>query len=89
MTKKNKNNLISNCCNARTEVVCSPDDIDKIGCTMYHKCLKCNCACDVHSNKRRVWIINPSTKVKGDKRAKIKNGLTKKEINEIRLTEDF
>jgi len=91
---KKKNNLKSLCCNAKVKISMSPDffgDTPKtqiIG-TCHYTCTKCNQACDIYSNSRKTWKINPSTKVKGDNRDKEKDKLTKKEIEEIRRNEDF
>ena len=85
--EKKKSNLKSICCGAKVRVE-GMDDFDK-QCTMYYVCTKCNQACDVLIKKRRTWNINPATKVKGDNRGKVKDKLTKKEIEEFRRNEDF
>jgi len=78
---KKKSNLKSNCCNSDIRIE-GINDFDK-QCTMYHVCKYCNKPCDVHVNIRKTWTINPTTKVKGDKRAKIKEKEIIKEIQEI------
>ena len=92
--KNKKNNLKSNCCNADIKTDIAPDFLGdnpetmQIG-TCCYICKKCNNACDVHVNERKVWKINPVTKIKGDERGKFREKLTKKEIEEIRKNEDF
>jgi hypothetical protein len=84
MTKKNKQINISErslCCNSKVVV--------RGKTTMYYVCLKCGEACDVYYTERKVWTRNPKTQILGDKRAKEKNKLTKKEIEEFRKNEDF
>jgi len=79
--KNKKSNLKSNCCNAGVRVE-GMDDFDN-ACTMYHVCNYCNKPCDIHANERKVWKINPVTKIKGDERDKIKEKELNKEIKEI------
>jgi hypothetical protein len=88
--RKSKSQLVSNCCNAEIKVGgCADFEGDKSACTQYYVCTKCDNACDTHLNVRKVWKINPSTKVKGDKRGKVTEKLTKKEIEFYRKNEDF
>lgn len=86
---KNKIIILSKCCGAKTVVRSSPDEIDKIGCTMFYVCLACGNPCDIYGKERKSWKINPATKVIKDKREKEKNKLTEKEIQEIRLSQEF
>ncbi len=81
MSKKNKNNLKSNCCNAKIKIV------GKI--TMYYVCLKCKKPCDVHVNKRKVWIRNPKTQIVPNKNKQKSTKLTSNELKEIHKNEDF
>jgi hypothetical protein len=86
--KNIRGNLKSNCCNAEIKIDMTSDfygDNPKtmqIG-TCYYVCIECKQACDVHSNQRRTWKINPVTKIKGDERDKIKEKELNKEIKEI------
>jgi L-lactate utilization protein LutB len=87
---KKKSKEKSNCCHAKVRVSGIGDfEGDKIACTLYYICTKCNQPCDVYIPIRRTWNINPVTKVKGDSRGKEKEKLTKKEIEEFRRNEDF
>ena len=86
---KKKNNYKSKCCGAKVRVHSEPDDIDKLGCTMYHVCTECNQPCDVISKERRVWTINPKTQVVPDKREKKKKLFTDKELKRFHQEEDF
>jgi hypothetical protein len=79
----------SKCCGAKVKVHTEPDDIDKIGCTMYYVCTKCNQPCDVISKERQTWAINPKTQIVPDKREKKKKLFTDKELRDLRLEEDF
>jgi len=83
---KQKKSYKSKCCGARVETVSSPDEIDKIGCTIFYKCLKCNCACDVLYTPRKTWNINPRTRIKPNKNRK---ELTQRELNKIKREEEF
>lgn len=89
MTKKKKNNYKSKCCGAKIRVHYAPDDIDKIGCTMYHVCTDCGQACDIIIRTRRTWTINPKTKIMPNKKKKSSTKLSPKELREIHLNEDF
>jgi len=51
--------------------------------TCYAICNKCNQPCNIYIPIRKTWKINPATKVKGDKREKIKDKEINKEIQEI------
>lgn len=93
MGKKKRNKIKSFCCHAPIRYSDPvPDFIgDKnptVG-TCYCICSKCNKPCNFYIPIRRTWTRNPSTKVKGDDRAKKEVKLTKKEIEEIRRNEDF
>jgi hypothetical protein len=85
---KKKNNLKSLCCNAKVKISMSPDffgDNPKnmiIG-TCYYICTKCNQACDIYSNSRKIWNRNPKTQIQKDKREKIKNKIINKEVEQI------
>lgn len=85
--KKNKSHLKSNCCNADVKIGGIPD-FERI-CTQYYICVKCNEACDVHSNERKQWTRNPKTQIVPDKRDKNKKLFTDKELKQIHLGEDF
>ena len=90
MSKRNKSKLKSNCCNADIKIGGVPDfEGDKSACTQYYVCVKCNEACDVHSNKRKTWTINPKTQIIPDKREKNKKLFTEKELRKIHKQEDF
>jgi len=78
---KKKSNLKSICCNKEVRIE-GMNDFDK-QCTMYHVCTYCNKPCDVTVKVRKIWTINPSTKVKGDERGKQKRKEIEKEIREI------
>jgi hypothetical protein len=58
---KKKSNLKSICCNKEVRVE-GMNDFNK-QCTMYHVCTYCNKPCDVTVKVRKIWTINPSTKV--------------------------
>jgi hypothetical protein len=71
----------SKCCGAKIKVV---------GRTALHyECLKCKEPCDIYIKERKIWARNPKTQILGDKRAKTKNKLTKKEVEDFRKNEDF
>ena len=79
---KNKNTSEhSKCCGAKVKIVGKT--------TMHYECRKCGEACDIYFKIRKTWKINPTTKIKKDKRPKFEIKLTKKEIDEIRRSEDF
>ena len=79
-----KSNMRSNCCNAKIKIGGAGDFIGDIEiCTLHFECIKCNEACDVHLNQRKVWTRNPKTQIQKDKRDKQKRKETKKEIEEI------
>jgi L-lactate utilization protein LutB len=86
--KKKINNLKSICCGAEAKVDMSPDFIGdnpktmQIG-TYCYVCTKCSQPCDIYSKERKLWNRNPATKIEKDKRSKLKEKLTKKEIREI------
>ncbi len=89
MTTKKKNNYKSKCCGAKVKIYSSPDDIDKVGCTMYHICTECGQACDIMILTRHTWTRNPVTQIIPNKKRKSSTKLTKKELREIHLNEDF
>jgi hypothetical protein len=45
-------------------------------------CSKCGEPCNLMINERRTWTRNPKTQILKDKRKKIKDKITKKEIND-------
>jgi L-lactate utilization protein LutB len=51
--------------------------------TCYCICSKCNQPCNIFIPIRKTWKINPSTKVKRDKREKQRTKEVDKEIKEI------
>jgi L-lactate utilization protein LutB len=84
MGKKKNKIILSSCCRAKVRVSGIGDfEGDKSACTQCYVCTKCNDACDIYIPIRRVWNINPSTKIKGDERAKITNKEINREIKEI------
>lgn len=90
MTKK-KSNYKSACCNAPIRLGGGVGDFseDDKSCTLYAICTKCNNSCDIKSQTRKTWAINPSTKIQKDERKKFKDKLTKKEVERYRANEDF
>jgi hypothetical protein len=92
---KRKDKTLSACCHApiRSSEP-APDFIGddpktmQVG-TCYCICTKCNNPCNFYIPIRKTWAINPKTKINGDKRERITEHLTKKEIEEIRKNEDF
>jgi len=78
-----KKSFKSKCCNADVRVE-GMDDFDK-QCTMYHVCTKCNNPCDVIIKTRRIWAINPKTRIVPNK----KRLFTDKELRKLRSEEDF
>lgn len=50
----------SKCCNAKVKI------IGKI--TMFYLCTKCKNACDIIFINRKMWNINPATKIKKSKK---------------------
>jgi len=85
---KKKSKLKSKCCNADVRIS-GIDDFENHICTLSHYCMKCGNPCDIKSAVRKVWTINPSTKVKKDERKKFEDKLTKKEVENYRKNEDF
>lgn len=81
--EKIKNKYKSKCCGAIVKVHTSPDEIDKVGCTMYHICTKCGEACDVYLKERRTWNINPAEQIIPNKKKQKSTKLTPKELKEI------
>lgn len=97
MPKKRKNNQTkekSLCCNAKVKVVISPDfygdnpKTQQIG-TCHYECIKCKKVCDVYLKERKIWIRNPKTQIIPNKKKLKFTKLTPKEIQEIRMNEDF
>jgi len=84
-----KNNYKSKCCGAKVRVHTSPDEIDKIGCTMYHICTDCGKPCDIIIKERHTWKINPKTRIVPNKKEKNKKLFTDKELKDFRMEEDF
>jgi len=74
--EKKKSNLSerSKCCGSRVVI--------RGKTTIYYVCLLCGDACDIYVVDRKMWQINPSTKVKGDERDKQKRKESDKEIKE-------
>jgi len=81
-------NLRSVCCNAKiTYSDISADFIGDDPATMYVGtayciCTKCHQPCNVITNKRKTWAINPRTRVKQDERKKIRKKIEKKEARQ-------
>lgn len=87
MSNKHKSGLKSNCCNATAKAdAYIADDTNQVVETMYFRCTECGEACDVHSNERKVWKINPETRIIPNKRRK---ELTDREVRDYLLNEDF
>lgn len=87
MSKKNKSIYKSRCCNSNVKTVSVPDEIDKIGCTMYCVCVKCNKPCDIYIPERKTWKINPKTRIVPNK--KKDRIFTDAECKKFRDEEDF
>lgn len=88
---KKKSKFKSQCCNAPIRLggeLGDFKDSDK-ACTLYAICTKCNNPCDIKSQTRKTWNINPSTKIQKDERKKFQDKLTKKEIQRYLKEEDF
>ena len=84
---KKVNNLRSLCCNAPAKVEGAPDFVgdnpkNMRECTCWYACTKCHQSCDVYSNARKTWTINPKTQIVPNKREKIRNKEINKEIKE-------
>jgi hypothetical protein len=85
---KSKSNLKSNCCNAGIKTAMSPDffgdipDQMHVG-TCHYECTKCGKTCDVHTNTRKIWAINPKTRIVPNKKKNQKEKLSKQEIEQI------
>ena len=74
---------ISNCCGAPAKVYTSPDDIDKLGCTMYYVCTECGEPCNIIFKQRKTWKINPKTRITPNKKLaipKIKERLIEEDL---------
>jgi ABC-type proline/glycine betaine transport system substrate-binding protein len=80
--KKSKGQLKSVCCNANVQVY-------HVDTSLWYTCKKCKEACKVYLKERKIWTINPTTKIKKDERKKFKDKLTKKDIENYRKNEDF
>jgi len=97
MSKKKikKDNLKSTCCKAEIKYSdFTPDFIGDDPKTMTTGtccciCSKCGQQCNVMSNKRRTWTINPVERIVPNKKKKSSTKLTPKELKEIHLNEDF
>lgn len=88
-TKHNNSQFKSKCCHEAVRVSCSPDEIDKIGCTMYYTCTGCQEACDVFIPERKTWTINPKTRVVPNKKKQNNKLFTDKELKKFLQGEDF
>jgi hypothetical protein len=73
-----KNNQVSersSCCNAKVKVVGRT--------TLHYECLKCHQPCDVIFRERKVWRINPATRIVPNKKKDQKDKIAKQEIQEM------
>jgi hypothetical protein len=89
MSKKNKSTLKSNCCNAIVKIEEGTDfgkGKDYEG-TYYYSCTECKQPCDVHADERKVWTINPKTRVVPNKKKDRK--FTDAECRKFRDEGDF
>lgn len=89
-TKKTK--LLSTCCGASiTYSEIAPDFIGdkkpKIG-TAYCICTKCKEPCNIYTKERRVWKINPETRIIPNKKKRLTK-LSPRELKRIKQEEDF
>jgi hypothetical protein len=82
-----KKPLKSKCCNADVRIE-GMDDFDQT-CTMYHECTKCGNPCDVIIKVRKLWAINPKTRIVPNKKKKNDKLFTDKELKKFREEEDF
>lgn len=89
MTKKKKSQLKSNCCNSPIRTEGGEDFGKHFEGTFYRVCDKCKQPCDVHLDERKVWIINPSTRIVPNKKKKNEKLFTDKELRNFRIEEDF
>lgn len=81
---KKKTNLKSNCCNAKIKVGGIGDfEGDKIACTIYYVCTKCQEACDVHIQERKTWAINPKTRIVPNKKKDQQSKQAEQDIKEL------
>jgi hypothetical protein len=82
--KKKTNNFKSQCCQAPVVLKDSTprEEGSTIVVTMYFVCKKCNKPCNIIFPVRKVWDINPKTKVKNSKKNQTKKP-TKKEIERL------
>jgi len=87
MSKKNKTTLKSNCCNAPIRTEGDKDFKNSFEGTFYYVCSKCKQPCDVHLDERKIWLINPKTKVVPNKKKDRK--FTDKELKKFKEEEDF
>jgi hypothetical protein len=88
-TKRNKSQLRSNCCNAKTKIGVGNFEGDKSAYTQYYICNECDKICDVHVVERKMWIRNPKTQIQPNKKEKNKKLFTEKELKNFRMNEDF
>ena len=91
--EKKKSNLKSTCCKSEVRYSnpapdfigdSSPQNLSKphIG-TCYAICTLCGQPCNIYFPVRKVWTRNPKTQIIGDKRDKVRQKETDKEIQEI------
>ena len=73
---KNHPSLRSICCNAKVQVVGNID--------IYHLCTRCHQKCDVFHVERKIWEINPRTRIVPNKKHKE----NQRERNELRRLTD-
>lgn len=90
MGKKKRNKEKSNCCHAKVRIGGISDFIgDKIICTRYYICIKCNQPCDIYIPIRKTWVRKPYEQIIPNKKKKKSTKLTQKELKEIHKNEDF
>jgi len=93
--KRKKRNFKSECCNAEVHLSKTLNKLfgnfsEKISTGTYECiCSKCHKACDVYIPIRKVWTINPKTRIIPNKKKRILDKLSQKEINKYRKNEDF
>lgn len=78
--KKSKVTERSKCCNAKVRVAGKT--------TLHYVCNQCQNPCEVIFVPRKTWTRNPATQIIPNAKCKAPK-LTKKEIREILLHEDF
>ena len=78
-----KSKIKSSCCKAKVRLIGKNNPITNNGkVTCYLICTKCNKPCDIYTPIRKIWKINPVTKIKGDERNKQRKKQAEKEIRE-------